>query len=77
MLKGVIKALGIQHKCVYVNISGHWIINMTLLYLLPFYFEMGIVGMWTAKIILEWYIFLAYFALIHFQDWEKIIKDPH
>ena len=64
MLKGVIKALGIQHKCVYVNISGHWIINMSLLYLLPFYFEMGIVGMWTAKVILEWYIFLAYFTLI-------------
>jgi len=30
MLKGVIKALGIQNKAVYINISGHWCISVTL-----------------------------------------------
>jgi Na+-driven multidrug efflux pump len=74
MLKGVIKALGIQDKCVYVNITGHWFLNLTLLYLLPFYFEMGILGMWTAKLVLEWYIFIVYYLMISLQDWDKIVN---
>lgn len=41
MLKGVIKALGIQNKCLLVNISGHWCIFMTLLYIFPFKLKMG------------------------------------
>lgn len=77
MLKGVIIAYGIQHKCLYVNLTGHWIINMSLLYLLPFYFKMGIVGIWTAKVILEWYIFLAYFAMIQFQDWKSVTIESN
>ena len=75
MLKGVIKALGIQHKCVYVNISGHWCINMTLLYLLPFHFGLGIQGMWMAKVVLEWYIFIVYFFMIKYTDWDATIKN--
>jgi Na+-driven multidrug efflux pump len=74
MLKGVIKALGIQHKCVYVNITGHWLINMTLLYLLPFYFGLGIQGMWMAKLVLEWYIFIAYYLMIKHIDWGAVVK---
>jgi Na+-driven multidrug efflux pump len=30
MLKGIIKALGIQVYCIYINILGHWCINLTL-----------------------------------------------
>ena len=30
MLKGIIKALGIQSYCIYINILGHWCINLTL-----------------------------------------------
>lgn len=30
MLKGVIRALGLQSRAVYINIAGHWCINLTL-----------------------------------------------
>ena len=30
MLKGVIRALGIQHLALFVNLVGHWIINLSL-----------------------------------------------
>ena len=30
MLRGVVRALGIQEKCVYINILGFGIINLTL-----------------------------------------------
>ena len=72
MLKGVIKALGLQKKCVYVNISGHWFINLTLQYLLAFHFELGLKGMWIAKVILEFYICVMYYIIVYQADWQKM-----
>jgi len=75
MLKGVIKALGIQNRCLLVNISGHWCIFMTLLYLFPFKLKMGQTGIWIAKLILEWYIMLAYCLITYCADWKKTITQ--
>jgi Na+-driven multidrug efflux pump len=75
MLKGVIKALGIQVYCIYVNLFGHWCINLTLQWYLGVHLGMGIKGLWYAKLILEAYILLAYYFIVWWQNWDKIVKE--
>ena len=75
MLKGVVKALGRQQKAVYLNLSGHWIVNLSLIYLFAFYLNLGIIGFWLAKLVLEFYIFTTYLIMIQMQDWEKIMFE--
>lgn len=77
MLKGVIKALGLQKQCAIVNLLGHWGINLTLCMMLGFYFEWRLFGLWTAKIILEIYVISSYALLIHCQNWEEIAEKAH
>lgn len=74
LMKGVVKALGIQHKAVYVNIVCHWMIYPCMIYTLVFgpRFKWGIEGLWTAKIILEWCLSSLYTLIVGTSDWEKI-----
>jgi Na+-driven multidrug efflux pump len=64
MLRGVIRALALQNRAVYVNITGHWMINFTSIYFICFYFGMGFVGLWWAKLILEYYVLTVYLFII-------------
>ena len=75
MLKGVIKALGIQYKAVYVHIFCHWGVFVGLTYLFAFHYNLGIAGLWYAKICLEWSIVSFYTFIIYNSDWEQIAKD--
>ena len=47
---------------------------MTLLYLFPFKLKMGQKGIWIAKLILEWYIMIAYSFITYFADWKLTIE---
>jgi MATE family multidrug resistance protein len=69
MLKGVVRAIGIQHIALYVNLMGHWVINLSLQYLLAFYFEMRMPGMWFAKLFLEYFIMISYLIVLSRYDW--------
>ena len=75
MLKGVIRALALQKTAVWINIVGHWCINMTLMYFFAFYLKLGLVGLWYSKLVLEIYIFLAYSYIIHQADWQEKIDE--
>jgi len=70
MLKGIIKALGIQTKAAYINISGHWCINITLQLYLGFHLNMGLEGIWIAKVINEFYIAAMYIIVLRVTDWD-------
>lgn len=70
MLKGIIKALGIQNKAAYINISGHWCINITLQLYLGFHLGMGLEGIWIAKVINEFYIAAMYYLVLRITDWD-------
>ena len=74
MLKGIIKALGIQNKAAYINISGHWCINITLQLYLGFHLKMGLEGIWIAKVINEFYIAAAYIIVLRITDWDEKAK---
>ena len=71
MLKGVIKALGIQGKAVYVHLICHWGIFPFSTWFFVFYYDFGIVGLWVAKIILEWSIVSMYTFIISTHSWQK------
>ena len=71
MMKGIIRALGLQNYCAWLNIVGHWSINITLQWHLGVNLGMGIKGLWIAKVILEFFIFIAYVALVYLVSWEK------
>jgi Na+-driven multidrug efflux pump len=73
MLKGVIRALALQSKAVYINLSGHWLVNLTSMYFFAFYLEMGLIGLWISKLVLEYYIFTMYLILIYRKDWQVIV----
>ena len=75
MLKGVIRALALQSKAVYINLSGHWLVNLTSMYFFAFYLDMGLIGLWYSKLILEIYIFTMYLLLINSKDWSLIIIE--
>ena len=73
MMKGIIKALGIQHKAVYVHLLCHWMIFPSGIYLFVFSDsgpQWGIRGLWVAKIILEWSIVTCYTLIIATSSWE-------
>ena len=75
MVLGVIKALAIQNKGVYVHLVGHWTVYPTLIYLLAFKYEMGITGLWIAKIALEVTNLSGYLLIVHFSDWDQIAVE--
>jgi Na+-driven multidrug efflux pump len=75
MLSGVIRALALQGKAIYVNLTGHWFINLSSMYFFAFYLDMGLIGLWYSKLILEYYIFTAYLLLINSKDWSLIIRE--
>ena len=75
MLKGVIYALGVQSKGVYVHILCHWIIFPTNIYMFAFKMNYGIVGIWCAKVFLECCLYVCYTIIIEISDWDQIAKE--
>ena len=75
MLKGVVRALGLQGKSVYINIVGHWCINLTTQWLLGFHYGWGLTGMWLGKLLLEYFIFISYNIMIGCTDWDAVSQQ--
>lgn len=71
MLKGIIKAKGIQKKAAKVHLLTHWGIFPTLTYLFAFRMELGIVGLWLAKIGLECSLVVCYTLIINSVSWAE------
>jgi Na+-driven multidrug efflux pump len=74
MLNGIIMALGISYKGIYVHILCHWIIYPLLIFIFPFQLNLGISGFWMAKVGLEWSIVTMYLYIISTSDWDEISK---
>ena len=60
MLKGMIKALGLQAKCAWISIFSQWCINMTLMWYFGVHLDLQVKGLWYAKLTME-YIILTCF----------------
>ena len=72
MLKGMIKALGLQAKCAQLNFFSHWCINMTLMWYFGFHLDVKMNGLWYAKLNMEYTVFICYFFLVYCTNWKKV-----
>ena len=70
MIRGIIKGLGLQEHLMFLNLSGHWCLNLTLMILLGFYFKLGILGFWVSKLALEIFLSTVYLILATQANWE-------
>jgi Na+-driven multidrug efflux pump len=77
MLKGAIRGLGIQSQVIYINLTGHLLINLSLQYLLAFKFGLRMHGMWIAKGVLGTFICASYLLVIELRDWNKSIEESN
>jgi MATE family multidrug resistance protein len=77
MLRGAIKGLGIQNQVIYINLAGHWLINLNLQYFLAFRFGYGMLGMWIAKTVMETFVCVSYLLVIEHRDWNKSIEESN
>jgi len=64
MLRGIVRALGIQEKCVYINIAGFGLVNVSLQWFFAFHLNFGLLGMWAGKLCMEIFIFSSFWILI-------------
>lgn len=74
MLKGVISALGIQDRAIWVHLVGHWTVYPLCIWYFAFSEEMGFIGLWISKISLEFTILAGYTLIIKMSNWEEIAE---
>lgn len=61
---GMVQALTLQKKVLYVKVLIDWVFNVPLILLLSFKFKMGLTGIWVAKVIKEITMYLATYYII-------------
>jgi len=74
VLRGVVKALGMQMRVMDVHIV-QLVINVFANWYFPFYLGMGLWGIWIAKTITDTFLFLAYVLKIYLENWDKVAKE--
>ena len=72
MLLGVIKGIGIQDKCVLVNLFCHWFAYPVSATIFVLKLDWGIFGIWSAKTVLEYFLQFWYNFIIVKTDWDKV-----
>ena len=60
---------------VLITITGHYGLNIFLIWLFAFKLKFKEIGFLYAKLGLEIYSLCAYVLVIHFQVWKKIIEE--
>lgn len=71
---GMVQALAIQKKSLWLSILFEWIVMMPMSYFLAFTFEMELAGIWIAKCTKEYLLYTTKFILIERSDWEKCAR---
>ena len=57
--KGIIKALGLQTQSAKIHIVGNVFVNLTLVYYLCVVREVGVIGIWIAKVAMETFLVIS------------------
>ena len=58
-----------------ITLSGHYGLNILLIWLFAFKLDYKEIGLLYAKLGLEIFSLCAYVLVIHFQDWQNVIDD--
>ena len=55
-----------------INIFTGWVINLSLIWLFSFHFDMKIKGLWLAKVCMQYTVFICNFILVSCTNWQKV-----
>lgn len=69
-LKGVFKAFAMQHKALWINMSGCWLVQPALVWLFAFKMQLGLKGIFISKALMEVYLLIFSIVVINLQSWE-------
>ena len=83
VIRGVIKAMGLQHTQIAIAIIAQWVVAPCLMYYFIFVCQpdgqlhpgLGLSGIWISKLIIEVYINLAYLRILYNTDMQAIIDE--
>lgn len=70
-LQGVIKALGIQGKVIYLNFIAYYVINIPIIYFLIFKLNFGISAIWISMNLCQYFLAISFWIILQSVDWEK------
>ena len=71
IFNGTVQALALQKKAVYLNLISQWFVNLSLQYIFAFKLRRGLVGIWIAKVAMEFILAFLNYALIQTADWNE------
>ena len=74
-LKGVMKALAMQHRAVVINFAGCWLLQGSLVWLFVFKMNMGLQGIFLAKVLMEICLAIVIFTDVISRDWKQAVVD--
>ena len=75
MMKGVIFVLLLQGQLTYIHIFSNWMLNLALQYYFVAKLNMGLPGIWLAKLIMEWTIIFLQTILVEAADWDEKARE--
>ena len=77
VMGGVIRALGLQEKVVRVTLFAYWVINLGLIFVLGFYFDLKIIGVQISLLTTLVFLSFKYWQAIESQNWEKLSEQAN
>lgn len=76
-MQGVIKALGIQHKVMWLNLIAYWVINLPLSLLLTFHLEWGFSGLWWSIIFAQMFMMFSITIMAKSANWKTACEQAY
>lgn len=77
VIRGVIKALGMQQSILMAHLIGQGILGSFLTFLFGFYFDLGLNGVWLAKTCMTYFLITYYLVILYRLDWFEIVLEAH
>ena len=74
-LKGVFKAFAMQHKALWINMSGCWLVQPILVWLFAFKADLRLKGIFISKALMEIYLLVFSITIIQMQSWDQVVEN--
>ena len=73
--QGIIRGLGKQGIASTVTIIGYWVLGIPISLVAVFYYNYGIIGLWTGPSVALIFNFIFYYVIIIRTDWTLIAHE--
>ena len=77
MVRGALKALGLQKRIVLPHFLGQGILSCLLTFLFGFYLKLELNGIWLANTLVNFFLIGYYLVILRKLDWFEIVLEAH